>query len=406
MRQKKTRAWLFAVIAGVTLLILAGVIASTRAQTTQVVAGSVNDRIVARAVVVAEGGIAEVRARTDGRVLRVLVREGDTVEVGQLLAEIEGEALEAELARVEAERSAAAASVKSMAEGARVEERLALEAEVRAARKDLELAEDRAARLKKLREIGGGTEVDEKEAVHAVDVTKARLEAAEARLKLAKAGGRTTDVRALEARVAAAEAAIAAAKTGLASTRLTAPIAGVVLARRADPGDTLTMGSASTSPPLFEIADTSHTEVRVEVEEADAMRVAAGVPVTLTMPGGGNVVAKGRVARIGARLERRTIGVEDARVRADAQVRAVWVEGATAAGLPIGQRMEAVLELSPRQVQAMVPRSAVRVRDGRAVVEVPWGPLTRNVPVKLGAADDQNVELFGVEVGTKVVVSR
>jgi hypothetical protein len=40
------------------------------------------------------------------------------------------------------------------------------------------------------------------------------------------------------------------------------------------------------------------------------------------------------------------------------------------------------------------------------VVEVPWGPLTRNVPVKLGAADDQNVELFGVEVGTKVVVSR
>jgi HlyD family secretion protein len=387
------------------LLILAGVIASTRAQTTQVVAGSVNDRIVARAVVVAEGGIAEVRARTDGRVLRVLVREGDTVEVGQLLAEIEGEALAAELARVEAERSAAAASAKSMAEGARLEERLALEAEVRAARKDLELAEDRAARLKKLREIGGGTEVDEKEAVHAVDVTKARLEAAEARLKLAKAGGRTTDVRALEARVAAAEAAIAAAKTGLASTRITAPIAGVVLARRADPGDTLTMGSASTSPPLFEIADTSHTEVRVEVEEADAMRVAAGVPVTLTMPGGGNVVAKGRVARIGARLERRTIGVEDARVRADAQVRAVWVEGA-AAGLPIGQRMEAVLELSPRPVQAMVPRSAVRVRDGRAVVEVPWGPLTRNVPVKLGAADDQNVELFGVEVGTKVVVSR
>jgi len=405
MRQKKTRAWLFAVLTGVMLLILAGVIASTRAQTTQVVAGSVNDRIVARAVVVAEGGIAEVRARTDGRVLRVLVREGDTVEVGQLLAEIEGEALAAELARVEAERSAAAASAKSMAEGARLEERLALEAEVRAARKDLELAEDRAARLKKLREIGGGTEVDEKEAVHAVDVTKARLEAAEARLKLAKSGGKSTDVRALEARVVAAEAAIAAAKTGLASARIKSPIAGVVLARRADPGDTISMAAASTSLPLFEIADTEHTEVRVEVEEPDAMRVAVGVPVTLTMPGGGEVIAKGKIDRIGARLERRTIGVEDARVRADAQVRAVWVEGA-AAGLPIGQRMEAVLELSPRPVQAMVPRSAVRVRDGRAVVEVPWGPLTRNVPVKLGAADDQNVELFGVEVGTKVVVSR
>lgn len=406
MRKKKTRTWLFAVIGAVALLILTGVVVSTRAQTTQVTAGEVNDRIVARAVVVAEAGIAEVRARTDGRVLRVLVREGDTVEAGQLLAEIEGDALEAELARVEAERSAAAASAKSVAEGARVEEKLALEAEVRATKKDLELAQDRAQRLQKLREIGGGTEVDEKEALHAVDIAKARLEAAEARLKLAKAGGKTTDVKALEARVAAAEAAISAAKTGLARARITSPIAGVVLARRADPGDTLTMAAASTSLPLFEIADTGHTEVRVEVEEPDAMRVAVGVPVTLTMPGGGEVIAKGKIGRIGARLERRTIGVEDARVRADGQVRAVWVEGAAAAGLPIGQRLEAVLELSPKQVQAMVPRSAVRVRNGRAVVEVPWGPLTRNVPVKLGAADDRNVELFGVEVGTRVVVSK
>lgn len=54
----------------------------------------------------------------------------------------------------------------------------------------------------------------------------------------------------------------------------------------------------------------------------------------------------------------------------------------------------------------MVPRSAVRVRDGRAVVEVPWGPVTRDVPVKLGAADGRNVEVSGIGVGTRVVVSK
>ncbi|NUQ75994.1 MAG: efflux RND transporter periplasmic adaptor subunit [Polyangiaceae bacterium] len=406
MRKKKSRTWLFAVIGAVVLLIVAGVVMRVRVKTAEVVAGEVKDRLVARAVVVAEGGIAEVRPRVDGRVLRVLVREGDKVEAGQLLAEIEGDALQAELARVEAERSAAAASAKSVAEGARVEEKLALEAEVRASKKDWELAQDRAQRVQKLREIGGGTEVDEKEALHAVDIAKARLEAAEARLKLAKAGGKSTDVRALEARVAAAEAAIAAAKTGLESTRITSPIAGVVLARRADPGDTISMAAASTSQPLFEIADTGRTEVRVEVEEPDAMRVSAGLAVTLTMPGGGEEIAKGTIGRIGARLERRTIGVEDARVRADGQVRAAWVEGTAAAGLPIGQRLEAILELQPKPVQAMVPRSAVRVRDGRAVVEVPWGPVTRDVPVKLGAADGRNVEVSGIGVGTRVVVSK
>lgn len=404
MRKKRNRVWMAVAIVGVAALILVGFIANTRAQTAQVIAGTVNDRIVARAVVAAEGGIAEVRPRADGRVLSVHVREGDAVEAGQLLAEIESDALMAELARREAEKSAAALTARSMAEGVRVEERTALEAEVRAARKDVELAEDRAKRVQRLREMGGGTEVEEKEATHAADVAKARLEAAEARLKLAKSGGKSADVKALEARVAVAEAAIAEAKTGLARTRITAPVAGVVLARRVDAGDTIA-ATGGAALPLFEIADTSRTEVRVEVEETDAMRVSVGLPVTLTMPGGGQEVAKGQVRRIGARLERRTIGVEDARVRADGQVRAVWVEGTAAGGLPIGQRLEAVLELSPRPVQAMVPRGAVRVRDGRAVVEVPWGPWTRNVPVKLGAADDRNIELFGVEVGTLVVVS-
>ena len=97
--------------------------------------------------------------------------------------------------------------------------------------------------------------------------------------------------------------------------------------------------------------------------------------------------------------------MEDARVRADGQVRSVWIDAMTA-DLPIGQRLEATIELSPRQVQAMVPRGALKVRDGRAVVEVPWGPWTRRVPVTLGAADENHVELFGVAVGTKVVVSR
>jgi multidrug efflux pump subunit AcrA (membrane-fusion protein) len=405
MKRRRPRWWIGVVAIVCAALMLWMVIASSRESTAQVTSGSLSDRIVARAVVVAEGGVAEVRPRTDGRVLKVYVREGDAVEEGQILAEIEGDDLQAELARREAERQAAAATARSLAEGASAEERKALEAEVRAARHDFELAEERNKRLVKLREIGGGTEAETQEAGHAMEIARARLDAAEARLKLAKSGGKSTDVRALEARVTAAEAAIKEAQTGLARTKLVAPVAGVVLSRRVDAGDTITAASAANALPVFEIADISKTEVRVEVEEADATRLTPGAPVVLTMPGGRERVADGKISRIGARLERRTIGAEDARVRADGQVRAVWVEGAPT-DLPIGQRLEAVIELSPRQVQAMVPRGALRVRDGRAVVEVPWGPWTKNVPVTLGAADEKHVELFGVEVGTKVVVSK
>lgn len=402
-RPSRKRLWIILGLVCAALAVI-GVMLGTRGQSAVVAPGKVRDRLISRAIVTASGGVAEVRARTEGRVLSVHVREGDAVKEGQLLAEIEADDLQAELARREAEKSAAAASVRSMVEGVRVEERTALEAEARGAKHDFELAEDRAKRIKSLRQIGGGTEAEEQESQHAVEIARARLEAAEARLKLAKAGGKSADVRALEARVAAAEASITEARTGLSRTRLVAPVAGVVLARRVDAGDTITAASIGQIA-LFEIADIARTEIRVEVEETDAMRVAAGLPVALTMPGGGDPVARGHIGRVGARLERRTIGVEDARVRADAQVRAVWVEGIDSSNLPMGQRLEAVIELPLREVPAMAPRGAVKVRDGQAVVTVPWGPITRSLPVKLGAVDDKNVELIGVEAGTKVVVS-
>lgn len=404
-RGSRRKTWIGAAAIACAGAIVFAVITTSSANTAQVTSGTLSDRVVARAVVAASEGVAEVRPRIDGRVLRVFVREGEAVEQGQVLAEIEAEDLQAEVARREAERQAAAATARSAAEGARVEERAALEADVRAATHDYELALERQKRIAKLREIGGGTAAEAEESTHAMEIAKARLDAAQARSKLAKAGGKVADVKALEARVAAADEAIKEAKSGLSRTKLVAPVAGVVLSRRIDAGDTITSVSSAAALPVFEIANVTKTEVRVEVEEADAMRLRVGAPVTLTMPGSREAVSQGNVSRLGARLERRMIGMEDARVRADGQVRSVWVEGPLA-DLPIGQRLEALIELSPRQVLAMVPRGALHVRDGRAVVEVPWGPWTRRVPVTLGAADESHVELFGVPVGTKVVVSR
>lgn len=402
MKKRTGQRWIIVAAVCGALLLLLGIFLRLRMKTAELGPGRVQDRIMARAVVTAEGGIAEIRARTEGRVLSVHVREGDRVEAGQVLAEIEGDTLAAELARLEAERNAAALTARSVAEGARAEERNALEAEVRAAQTDLDGAQDHLERLKKLRAMGGGTAADEKEAERAVAIATARVDAAQARLKLAKSGGKASDIKALEARVAAADAAVIQAKSGLDRRRLTSPIAGVVLSRRVDAGDTITLGAVPSA--LFEIADIARTEIRIEVEETDARRVSPGLLVRLSMPGGGEVVGEGEIERISARLERRTIGVEDARVRADGQVRTVWMSGAGLLNLPIGQRLEATIELLPREVPVLAPRSAVHIRDGRAVVDVPWGPWKREVSVRMGAADTASVELVGIEAGTRVVV--
>lgn len=391
--------------------IAAGLVAATAfwangrasAETARVAPAVIGERVVTRAVVVPKEGIAEVRARVDGRVLAVHVKEGSAVKAGQLLAEIEPESMRAEVTRREAEVRSLDSTARAVRQGARSEEVSAAEAEVRAAREELDLSKDRAAREEQLERKGVSPKERLSEARRAVAIAKARLDGAEARLGLTRAGGRAAEVKAADARVAAARAAAVQAKHELDRTRLVAPIDGVVLARRVDPGDTVTGSQAGTGPASFEIADPSNTELRIEVEELHVVEVTSGAPVRVLLQGGARQVGGGSIARLGAQLERRTIGAQDARERGEGWVRAVWADVKwTDAAPPIGQRFEAVIDLGTRHVDASVPRRAVRVAGGRAVVDVAKGPLFRETPVVLGLADDERVEVRGVEPGSLV----
>lgn len=184
-----------------------------------------------------------------------------------------------------------------------------------------------------------------------------------------------------------------------------APIAGVVLARHVEPGDVVP-DEAHGGPPLFTLADPSATELRVEVDEEDADRVAPGLSVVVTRPGGGEAIAKGHVTRVSARIEPRTIGAGDARVRAASGVRAAWVawDEAPRAAQPLGRRLEAEIRLAAPRTGARVPKSAVVVRDGRTVVEVPWGPWFRDRAVEVVSTDGSLAEIRGIPDGTLVLV--
>ena len=156
-----------------------------------------------------------------------------------------------------------------------------------------------------------------------------------------------------------------------------------------DMGDSVAVAAQGGYGALFEIADATRTEVHAELEERDAGRVKAGQDVRLTTPGGRKTIGSGVVERVAERIERRTIGADDARVRADGAVQSVWIRWQEAPPhAPIGQRLEAEVSFPPKQAAVRVPRDAVVVRDGRTVVETPALLLfSREVPVVVGAAD-------------------
>jgi HlyD family secretion protein len=371
--------------------------------------GQVARKIVAGGVVVPAKGIAHVRPRVDGRVLNVYAREGDEVQQGQVLAELETDLLVAEARKRQAERDASHESARLVSGGTVQPALQAANAEIAAARAELDLAKDRSGRQSAMLERGSSTEAAVAQSHYVEEQARAKVDALEARRKLVSIGANPASIRAAQQRVLAAQASLDAALLQVSWGRLVAPFHGVVLAARVDEGDTVLAGAASSGPALFEIADASQTELRVEVDEIDAAPIAIDLNVSLFALGGKLKVATGRVSRVGERIEKRTTST-DGRERDGAMVRVAWIEprwvGPAANHPPaIGQRFEAHIDLPPVKAPSIVSRAAVAVHDGHATVRVPWGAvLWREIPVELGAADDNAVEIRGLPSGTKVRV--
>lgn len=376
------------------------VIRHSQAASIAVAPGPITEIIVAQGQVVALAGTADVRALIDGRVVEVPVQEGDAVVAGQLLARIDTAEIDAAIARADAERNVAAAELRLAQAGGRAEERRAAEAEVQGARASLALEESRAVRDSELADKGAVPVATADDSRRTADIARARVAQAEAQ-RNGTLRGRVEAIDAARAKVAAAQAAYEAARARRDRSVVVSPIAGVVLSRHIDAGDTAAPGVI-----LFEVADPGATELHIEIEELDALRIGNGMAVTVTSQGGRQELGKGRISRVSPQLGRRTIGASEARLRAETQVRSAWVGWNEVGGaiLPIGLRVEARIELPGRQVEARVPRGAVRVEDGQAHIEVPgWNLLADQRPVVLGIADDEWVEVKGVPSGTQVV---
>jgi multidrug efflux pump subunit AcrA (membrane-fusion protein) len=374
--------------------------------TTEAGPGEVRERVIAEAVVSAVGGVAEVRARTDGRIVAMRVREGDYVHAGQLLAEIDSEELRLITQSARAEQAAMEAHEQAVRTGSRPEQIQAAAAEHQASEAALAIAEDD---LKRAVELHAGSAIAAQQLFatqQRASLARAAVEQARAQRALTVSGSRREDVLEMRARVAAARVRAEQAELRLGWTRVVAPIDGVVVGRLVDEGDTVTTSPSPTL--LFEVADTDQTELMAEIEETDAISVTTGLDVVVTRPGGRERLATARLARVNARVRPRTIGASLARVRAETSVRPVWARWTDLAGpkLPLGMRVEAVITLPPKNVKVRAPRAAIEVRDGEAVLRTQGLFFARNLPVSLGAADDQFVEVLGVEPGLKVLLNR
>lgn len=186
-----------------------------------------------------------------------------------------------------------------------------------------------------------------------------------------------------QAQARAATAAADSAAARLQDYALTAPFAGQVLRREAEPGDLGTVGTA-----LFVIADPSTLRITADVDERDIARLKPGVQALIRSDAFPGRAFEGRVSRITP--------------AGDAKGRVFRVRIALPAdsGLPPGMTVETNLVTDRRSNAVLAPSSAVRdgmiwtVRDGRA----------RRAPVQIGAVGGDLTEVrSGVAAGDVVI---
>jgi HlyD family secretion protein len=232
-----------------------------------------------------------------GRVQRVLVEEGDRVQTGAVIAELDDELLRAARSARLLDAEAARSQAKLVGASARVEDVAALAARVRAVRASEELTAKNLARQQILFAQNAVPQASVDELEGQLQRTRAERESAEAQLASLKRGARREERDTAAARAEAAEANVTLEDERLVRSLLRAPIEGRVLDRHVELGEVVSAGA-----PVVTLADTHRPYADVFVPQAELAGIAVGTRAELSVDSE-RAPFGGRVERVSRRTE-------------------------------------------------------------------------------------------------------
>jgi HlyD family secretion protein len=406
-------------------------------------------------VVVSRGNIASVVSATgsvlperegsisfqaSGTVEDVLAQPGDSVETGQLLAQLDSADLElavrqadiavrqaqsqarqldegpsaSDLAAGESALASAQAAYEQLLKGSDKDQLAAARASVEQARVALEQAQQA---YDKIKDVPGASMLPQSQQLQQATInyetaqaqyrvtargaTQAQIAQAQAQIAQAQAsldklnkGATKEQEEVAQAAVDQAQVSLEQAQRRLENARIVAPWPGVLTAVNVVQGILTQPGS-----PAFQLADLSRFHIDVQVDEMDIANVAEGQAVTIELDALPDQKLEGSVARIApiARTGSTTGTTYDVRIDL----------APTDLPLRAGMSATATITSSARDDVLLVPNRAVqRDRDtGKTFVERVTGGVPGKVEIQLGLRDDQQSEVReGLNEGDQIAI--
>lgn len=274
-----------------------------------------------------------------GRIARLLADEGDAVQVGQWVAELDARDYEVALRGATAQMEAAQAALAALRAGTRVRELRVAEAQLAKAQADLDYARAEFRRVADLvaRKLAPEDQLDQ--ARQHQNVALAGVEQARENLALLREGPRQEDIDQAAATLRARQAAVETARQQLEYVQVRSPVAGVVSVRLAEAGEVVSPGKV-----VFRIAELGRPWIRAYLNEADLTRVRLGQAVEVRVDGLPGKVLIGRLAFISPNAEFTPKTVETRALRVDLVYRVKIEVDNLDGALKLGQPADVVLE--------------------------------------------------------------
>jgi HlyD family secretion protein len=308
---------------------------------------------------------AIVSPKISGRLQEVRVDQGDTVQAGDVLFQLDDTELNQQVEMAKVGVTAAKAGLNRFE---------ADQNQAQAVFKQAEQNHERVAMLIK------------SNAASATDMDKAREQ-----MDVALAGVARADAAFLEAKQQelVAESTLAFHQARLADTVVAAPFAGLIVQRYRDPGAVAVPGSA-----VLSLISTEVLWVSAWVDETEMSRIAVGQPARVAFRSEDTKSFRGEVTRLGRETDRETREfMVDIRVL---ELPTNWA---------VGQRAEVYIETARRDKAKILPAGAVTWREGTAGVFVQLKGTAQWRSVRLGLSNREQVEVLeGIAAGVQILL--
>jgi len=309
---------------------------------------------------------ATVSAKITGKVVEVMIEEGQRVNEGDVLARLDDTDVKAQLVLAQAQLTAARSQL----------------AEVQALLRQAERDHARQAELF-AKELVSAQSLDA--AIAQRDMLRARLAAAEETAKVS-------------------QEAVHVAQVALDNTVIRAPFSGIVVAKSAQPGEMISpisAGGGFTRTGIGTIVDMDSLEIQVDVNESYINRVTPGQPVEAVLNAYPDWKIPGEVIAIIPTADRSkaTVKVRIAIKQKDPRI-------VPDMGTRVGFLDKTPASAPKATAGVLVPTPAIQTDGGRSVVFVVNGGKVERRSVTLGpeTAGHRHV-LSGIRDGERVVLA-